>query len=246
MIQLNKPLPSEIDAVRAASRRLVRELGFMQDGLAGTALPASAVHALLEIHRHGSKTAAELSALLNLEKSSVSRLLRKLIDAGEVTEHAGEPDGRTKSLALTPKGRATVAGIDGFAREQAGRALARLMPGQRRNLAEAIDRYSNALAAERAAAPEAPDVTIRSGYRPGAIARCVEMHALYYAARAGFGRDFEAKVAAELAEFTGRLDRPCNQLWLAVRELDRGGQHRHRRRGYGTARRAPALVHRRG
>jgi hypothetical protein len=39
------PQPSEelVDAIRAASRRLVRELGFMGGDFAGTDLPPSAV-----------------------------------------------------------------------------------------------------------------------------------------------------------------------------------------------------------
>ena len=50
------------------------------------------------------------------------------------------------------------------------------------------------------------------------IGRTVEMHARFYAAAAGFGPIFESKVAAGLAEFVHRLDRPPNQLWSAVRD----------------------------
>ena len=59
--------------------------------------------------------------------------------------------------------------------------------------------------------------TVERGYRSGAIGRCVEMHAVYYARIAGFGRPFEAQVAAGMADFTARLGKPCNGLWLAVR-----------------------------
>jgi len=61
-------------------------------------------------------------------------------------------------------------------------------------------------------------VAVETGYRPGVIGRAVEMHARTYARLVGFGRFFESKVAAELAEFAGRLDRPCNGLWFALRE----------------------------
>jgi len=44
------------------------------------------------------------------------------------------------------------------------------------------------------------------------------MHARYYAREAGFGASFEALVASGLAEFSGRLDRSCNRLWLALQE----------------------------
>uniref|UniRef100_UPI0015F571AA GNAT family N-acetyltransferase n=2 Tax=Enterobacteriaceae TaxID=543 RepID=UPI0015F571AA len=39
---------------------------------------------------------------------------------------------------------------------------------------------------------------------------------VYYAREHHFGRFFEAKVATGVAEFSDRLDKPCNQIWLAV------------------------------
>lgn len=54
------------------------------------------------------------------------------------------------------------------------------------------------------------------GYLPGMIGRIAEMHGSYYAREHNFGRFFEAKVASGLAEFSGRLENPCNQIWLAV------------------------------
>lgn len=68
------------------------------------------------------------------------------------------------------------------------------------------------------AIPSADGTILETGYRPGVIGRCVEMHATYYAREFGFGRAFEAKVAAELAEFSDRLNRPLNQLWTALRD----------------------------
>jgi GNAT superfamily N-acetyltransferase len=57
---------------------------------------------------------------------------------------------------------------------------------------------------------------IKRGYQPGIIGRIAEMHALYYAREYQFGRFFESKVAAETAEFTGRLGNDRNALWAAV------------------------------
>lgn len=44
------------------------------------------------------------------------------------------------------------------------------------------------------------------GYRPGALAGIVALHVRYYAREWRFGLPFEAKVAAELAEFLQRMD----------------------------------------
>lgn len=60
-------------------------------------------------------------------------------------------------------------------------------------------------------------IGIECGYRPGLLARCTELHALYYARESGFGRVFEAMIAGGLAEFSNRLDNPCNQIWYALK-----------------------------
>lgn len=138
-------LESHIGPIRDASRRLVRELGFMRTTLAGTNLPPSAVHALVEIGARGSMTAAELCDVLILEKSSVSRMVRKLIEAGELAEGLSGKDGRAKPLSLTPQGRKTLGRIDSFARHQVAAALERMSPETRRSLADGMAAYARAL-----------------------------------------------------------------------------------------------------
>jgi DNA-binding MarR family transcriptional regulator/GNAT superfamily N-acetyltransferase len=209
-----------VDDIRSASRTIVRELGFMDSTLAGTAYSASAVHALLEIERRDAMTAAALAPVLGLEKSSVSRMVGKLVHAGEVEEAASLDDGRVKRLLLTPRGRRTVAEIHAFAHNQVTRALAPLNPAQRRAVAEGLATYAGALRARRVGEAQAPadPIEIVSGYRPGLIGRVVEMHAAYYSRHSGFGQFFESAVASGLAEFAGRLDRPRNAIWTAVQD----------------------------
>lgn len=207
-----------VTEIRDASRRLVRELGFMKATLAGTDLPPSAVHALIEIGAGGSLTAADLSGRLNLDKSSISRMVGKLVASGELAEAASELDGRAKPLSLTPKGRRTLAAIDAFARDQVGAALGKLTPDDRGKVSAGLAAYAGALEVLRTGTPvpAAEEITIASGYLPGVVGRSAEMHARFYARTAGFGHVFESKVAAGLAEFVGRLDRPVNGLWAAV------------------------------
>ncbi len=207
---------AQVELVREASRRLVREFGFMKDSLARVDLPPSAVHALLEIDACDGITAGALAKTLVLEKSSVSRLLRKLVETGEVTEGPSSADGRAKPLSLTVKGQATAAAIHDFARRQVADALVRLPASRHRTVTEGLRLYADALAASRGETPSSSPITIEAGYRPGALGRCAQMHARYYAREAGFGASFEALVSSGLAEFSSRLDRPCNGLWLAL------------------------------
>ena len=74
---------SLIQQIRTASRLMVRELGFMNTTLAATHYSPSAVHTLLEVSVRGAMTAAQLVTLLGLEKSSVSRMVARLLAAGK-------------------------------------------------------------------------------------------------------------------------------------------------------------------
>lgn len=207
---------STIDRIRATSRQLVRELGFMGGTLAGTDLPPSAVHALIEIDASDGITARDLGELLRLEKSSVSRMLRKLIISGDVLGVPGEEDARTKKLSLSPAGRKRVAAIHAFARAQVAGALEQLAPEHHRIVMDGLHLYTGALAAKADAPGTASPVEIVSGYRPGLVARITEMHALHYTREAGFGRRFETVVARGLAAFCNRLDKPANGIWAAL------------------------------
>lgn len=203
--------------IRDASRHLVRELGFMGSTLAGTDLPPSAVHALIEIGDRQIDTAAQLCTVLNLEKSSVSRMLNKLIKAGELATQPGERDAREKILRLTEQGRQTLAGINRFAERQVLNALDILPATVCADIAAGLQTYADALRAHRAGeTTPVPETEIASGYRPGFVARTLEMHMQYYSRTVGFGAFFESTVGAALADLAGRLSHPLNETWSAL------------------------------
>ncbi len=61
-------------------------------------------------------------------------------------------------------------------------------------------------------------IEIVKGYIPGSIGRVAELHGIYYHQNWGFGLFFEAKVAAELAEFLRRYDERRDGFWTASLE----------------------------
>lgn len=205
-------------AIRDASRRIVRELGFMRPTLAETEFAPSSVHALIEIGRSGTLTAAELCTVLDLEKSSVSRMVRKLVQFGELTEEPNGQDARSKSLSLTKQGRNTLAAINAYADNVVSSSLGGLSAGVQEKVRDGLVAYADALEHRRAGrVPHSSSaMSIESGYRPGIIGRCAEMHGRYYARTNNFGHFFEGKVATGIAEFSGRLERPVNQIWAAI------------------------------
>jgi DNA-binding MarR family transcriptional regulator len=148
-----------IDDIRAASRQMVRELGFMDATLAATDYPPSAVHAILEIGIRGPMTAMHLGDVLHLEKSSVSRMVRKLIENGELKETVDLDDARIKPLSLTAKGRRTLSALHAFGRHQVVGALAPLSKAEQRIVRDGLMLYARALQAMRSAEDELESVT---------------------------------------------------------------------------------------
>lgn len=217
-MSVNKSL---IEIIRASSRTMVRELGFMQSTLAATEYSPSAVHALLEIDRQKLSTAAQLVGTLGLEKSTISRMISKLIDAGEIEEVSGVDDGRVKQLVLTLKGQSTIKKINEFGEKQVKSALQYLNTFQQQQIAQGLSAYAQALQLYREHRERGMNnsIQINTGYQAGLIGRIAEMHASFYSKHSCFGRFFESQVASGVAEFSNRLDKPCNQVWTAT--LDR-------------------------
>ena len=214
---------SLVKNVRSAGRDLVRELGFMNQGLAGTDLSPSAVHAIIEIGMKEGLSAKDLAATLLLEKSTVSRLVRSLVDRGDVLETRAHGDARRKHLALTDQGQTTLASVTHYAERQVVAVLAPLDDRSTRAILTGLQDYAAALRASRTSSGSMRagcQVAIIQGYQPGIIGRIVEMHASYYSKHAGFGAAFETKVACGLAEFATRLTAPVNAIWH-VRQNDK-------------------------
>ena len=213
---MQSPASALVTEIRAASRDLVRELGFMNRTIAGTSLPASAVHAIIELSNAGHLSSKELAEKLLLEKSTVSRLVRSLVDRGEVCEIRSQMDGRSKTLSLTPQGVATASAVADFAGQQVAAAIDPLSPDLRQGILTGLQEYSAALRTGRLPGEDSRSTkrwTIRQGYTPGIVAKIVEYHALHYHKLVGFGAAFEAKVASGLADFVPRLDKPENAIW---------------------------------
>lgn len=200
-----------INSIRFASRTLVRKFGYMNRNIAGTKYSPSAVHAIIEIGVEGTFSGKELSERLNLEKSSVSRLVQNLIKQGEVEEKKSDKDTRQKILFLTQQGKTTLNEINSFGQSQVSSALAPLNEVSRNVIMQGLNLYSKALTPE----VNQIEVTIHEGYRPGLIGAIAGYHGNIHNQIAGLGAIFEGLVAKGLAEFMPREENSANKTWYA-------------------------------
>ncbi|KAF9772770.1 hypothetical protein IL306_009502 [Fusarium sp. DS 682] len=60
------------------------------------------------------------------------------------------------------------------------------------------------------------NITIEPGYRPGFLARCLEMHIAYYHPYNSWGLAFETSLAKSWADLIQRLTNPRNQVFAAI------------------------------
>jgi len=209
--------PHLIEDIRAASRKLVREFGFLEKTIAGTDLSGSGVHAIIEIGLTPGLTAKELGARLKLEKSTISRLLKSLETRCEIVQTQSKTDGRAFQLHLTPKGKETWIAINRFGDNQARTALANITGVDTATIANALTSYAQALGSDVSnAAPDETQFPVVEGYQTGMIGDISALHARTHGPIVGMGPAFESVVSQAMAGFMPRIDRPMNNSWSVL------------------------------
>ena len=138
-------MKKEIGPIRHASRQIVRELHLLDSNLCIDGFSFSACHLLMELDSLGQATASELGERLVLEKSTMSRLVRDLLQRGHVTACRDASDARCRLLSLTAKGRKGLRRLDQHANRQVDDALDCIAPGERQDVVRGLDRYAKAL-----------------------------------------------------------------------------------------------------
>ena len=110
---------------------------------------------MIELGKNGELTAGELSSLLHLDKSTMSRTLAELIKNGLIAARPVQPaltrDRRRKPLALTAKGKRKLEAIHENANSEVNDALALLDDQERRAVVQGMALYAKALRRARAA-----------------------------------------------------------------------------------------------
>jgi DNA-binding MarR family transcriptional regulator len=142
----------EIPAVDAAvlQERLVafiRAFGLHQPEQTpcGQPITVSEAHALIELARDAPFSQAELARRLNLEKSTVSRLVGQLSSRGWVQRGSDPHDGRAALLTLTDSGSKAAANLNAARQAKFGALLQAIPEADRPAVLEALKILTKAL-----------------------------------------------------------------------------------------------------
>lgn len=133
------------DAIRRAARNLVRELHLLDGRVECCGVPLAECHLITELNRLEMATASELCERLVLEKSTMSRLVNRLVDKGLVCAACCEADRRSRILCLTGKGKSQAEILNRHAVSQVESALSHVTPKERQLILEGLECYAGAL-----------------------------------------------------------------------------------------------------
>lgn len=141
----------EASRLRASVQAFVRGFGLLHDARTpcGQPIPPSHAHALsvlLERERRSTSTRQkELAALLGLDKSSITRLCRRMEEAGHIAQERADADGRARVLSLTAKGIKLARQVEAASENRFERLLAAIPPAERGGVLGALELLNRAI-----------------------------------------------------------------------------------------------------
>lgn len=134
-----------IEAIRTFNRYYARVLGVFNNKYLDADFSPTEVRLIGEIGRTPGVTAKQIAAYLFLDKSYLSRVIRKLTGAGIIQRQRSESDGRAMPLFLTEKGLALHEELDARANARIEGQIQGLSEAQKQVLVNAMDQIRNIL-----------------------------------------------------------------------------------------------------
>jgi DNA-binding MarR family transcriptional regulator len=104
----------------------------------GQPVAVAEAHALMDLAAFGPMRQGKLAARLQLEKSTVSRLVRQMEAHGQIQRNYDRHDGRAVLIRLTSQGRETATELARARKEKFARIIAEIPEDKRSMVVEAI------------------------------------------------------------------------------------------------------------
>ena len=93
-----------IHSIRAFNRMYLSAMNLLGNHYLGSDYSIPEMRVLFEIHEHAGCTAAEIAKTANVDKSFLSRMIKKMIKQGHLKRVVSKTDGRSYCLYLTDDG----------------------------------------------------------------------------------------------------------------------------------------------
>lgn len=123
-----------VQEVRAFNRFYTDIIGLLNQHLLNSAYSLAEARIIYELFQHKSCQASDIMSIMEIDKSYLSRLLKKLEKEKVVAKTRSETDARAISLCLTKKGMDVFEGLNRASNEQVTALLSPLSGTQKEEL----------------------------------------------------------------------------------------------------------------
>ena len=134
---------------RRHSQQMVRELGFFRSFCGDTEVTATQAHILVELREREGLNLGELIEAVQMDKSTASRTVRRMVDKGWLERIAHDGDQRHKRFGLTAAGKRQLRLVDRSSFATIDAAFDTLTDEERGQVQSGIALYAKALARAR-------------------------------------------------------------------------------------------------
>lgn len=141
-----RDISTQIEAVRRFNRFYTRFLGLFNERLYSADVSLTEARVIWEIKYSRACRATDLIKALGIDRGYLSRILKRMEQAGVVKKATSRKDKRIRTLTLTQKGERLLSNLEIEASEQIDKIFNRLGAREREELVTAMTRIENVLA----------------------------------------------------------------------------------------------------
>jgi DNA-binding MarR family transcriptional regulator/GNAT superfamily N-acetyltransferase len=202
-----------VASFRRFNRFYTRLLGLLDEEFIKSGFSLAEGRVLFELNARRDCDATEIASSLGLDPGYLSRILRKLDDAGLVDRSTSPTDARSSLLRLTRKGKSSFAELNRRSTTQASEILGKLTPVHRASLIRSMHEIEGILGDE----PAGTAAFILRPHRPGDMGWVVQRQSILYVEEFGWNGDYEGLAARVAADFIDHFDPARDHCWIAER-----------------------------
>ena len=208
-----------IQDMRSFNRWYTDVIGLLNRHLLDSNYNLSEARLIYEVHEAGTIQASQVMELMHIDKSYLSRMLKRLEKEKLIARKQSREDGRAVLLSLTDKGQREFVALNAASDGQIGSLVAHLDEGQREELVGHMDAIRGLLGEP----VEKKEVTIRTRLEPGDLGYIAYLHGRIYDKENQFGLGFESYVLEGLGEFGTQYDPEKDRVWVCERGPEKVG-----------------------
>ncbi|MFB9845123.1 bifunctional helix-turn-helix transcriptional regulator/GNAT family N-acetyltransferase [Mucilaginibacter ginsenosidivorans] len=201
-----------ISDIRAFNRFYTDIIGLLDQHLLDSPYALAEARILFEINNAGTIQASRIIDKMHIDKSYLSRLLKKLEKDKLVIRKRSDSDARAVILSLTEKGEKEFGMLNKASDEQIRNLIDPLSPAQKKCLASDMSDIMRVLKPGKKITQD--DINIRTNLLPGDLGYIAFLHGIVYADECGYGLNFEGYVLESLGEFAHQYNPAKDRVWI--------------------------------